>query len=232
MGRKKTIAARWRWPAAILLLLLIGIGAVWWHFIHWMPSRQTFPLQGIAISAADGPVNLRAYKVIGANLVYIEASRGAEARDARFGDNLAQARAAHLQVGAVHIYDPCLPAERQAANFVTTVPRDEDLLPPVVSLDAMADDCASYVSPEAVESELTTFVNQIEGHAGKAAILRVSKRFQKRYMIASRLSRDLWLERDWFQPDYAGRPWTLWTANGSLRTEASVNPVHWLVVQP
>ena len=232
MGRKRSFAARWRWPSAALLVLLIGLGVVWWHFIHWTPSRQNFPLQGISISSTDGPVNLRAFKVIGANLVYIEASHGANGRDPRFGENLEQARKAHLQVGAVHLYDPCVPAERQAANFVTTVPRDGDLLPPVVALDKLADDCPSYVSPEAVESELTTFLNQVEGHAGKAAILRLSQRFQASYGIASRLSRDLWLEKNWFQPDYAGRPWTLWTANADLRTEASANPVHWVVVQP
>ena len=47
-----------------------------------------------------------------------------------------------------------------------------------------------------------------------------------------RIDRALWLQRDWFQPDYAGRPWALWTANSALRTEASEEPVRWVVVQP
>ena len=33
-------------------------------------------------------------------------------------------------MGAVHRYDPCQPADRQSANFVTVVPRDAKLLPP------------------------------------------------------------------------------------------------------
>ena len=83
-----------------------------------------------------------------------------------------------------------------------------------------------------MESELTTFLNQVEGHVGKPAVLKVSVAFEERYHIAGHIERNLWLTRDWFQPDYAGRPWTLWTANGALRTEAGDEPVRWVVLQP
>ena len=49
---------------------------------------------------------------------------------------------------------------------------------------------------------------------------------------SGRIERNLWLTRDWWQPDYAGRPWTLWTANSALRTEAGDAPVRWVVLQP
>jgi lysozyme len=137
-----------------------------------------------------------------------------------------------LSYGAVHRYDPCVPADRQAANFVTIVPRQAGMLPPAIELDKLADDCPNRVSEAAVESELTTFLNQIEGHVGEPALLKVSKDFEERYHIATKLDRNLWLTRDWFQPDYAGRPWTLWTANSSYRNEASDAPVRWVVLQP
>jgi lysozyme len=146
--------------------------------------------------------------------------------------NLAAARAAGLPVGAVHRYDPCLRADIQAANFVTVVPRENDLLPPAIELDETADACEKPVSDPAVESELMTFVNQVEGHAGKPALLKISRGFEERYHLANAIDRNLWLERDRFQPDYAGRPWTLWTANSALRSEASDVPVRWVAVQP
>lgn len=224
--------ARWRWPAAGLLVALIAAGVGWWQFIHWTPPREAYPLQGILVGEGDGPVDFRAFRVIGANFAYLEASHGGAGRDARFARNFEEASKAHLQVGAVHAFDPCEPAERQAANFVTIVPRDQALLPPAVELDKLADDCPRHVSDEAVESELTTFLNQIEGHVGKAALLKISDAFEDRYGLATRLERNLWLERDLLQPDYAGRPWTLWTANSLLRTEAGAVPVRWVVVQP
>lgn len=232
MGRKRSIVARWRWPAAALLAVLCGVIGVWWHLIHWAPARDGFPVQGILIGAQDGRADFRAFRAVGADFSYLEASRGGAARDPEFARNFVGAHKAHLQVGAVHEYDPCIPAEHQAANFVTTVPRDASLLPPAIALDKTAQNCPKRVSDAAVESELTTFLNQIEGHVGKAAILKISPRFESRYGFAHRLERELWLSRDRLQPDYAGRPWTLWTANNALRTEAGDVPVRWVVAQP
>lgn len=231
MGRRRSLPARWRIAAAVLLLALCAAVYTWWDFIHWTPPREAYPIQGILVGAGDDPADFRAFKTVGANFVYLEASRGGSGRDRSFARNFAAAREAHLQIGAVHEFDPCIPAEKQAANFVTIVPRDSTLLPPAVSLERVGDDCPKRVSEAAVESELTTFLNQIEGHVGKAALLRISRGFEERYHLASRLERNLWLSRDRFQPDYAGRPWTLWTANSQLRTEAGPGPVRWVVVQ-
>ena len=63
-------------------------------------------------------------------------------------------------------------------------------------------------------------------------MLKLAPGFEERYHIAARIERNLWLERDWLQPDYAGRPWTLWTANSQLRTAASDLPLRWVVLQP
>ena len=184
------------------------------------------------IVARDVQADFTALKAVGADFAYLEASDGAARRDPTFARNMAAAQASGLQFGAVHGYDPCVPAEQQAANFMTLVPRDKRLLPPAVALSRTAETCKDPTSETALESELTTFLNQIEGHAGQPAVLLLSKAFEQRYHVAGHIDRALWLERDWFQPDYAGRPWTLWTANSSLRTEASDTPVRWVVLQP
>jgi lysozyme len=232
MGRKRAYSWRTRIAAAAGLVALGAGGWLWWQAQHWAPSRSEFPVQGVLIGAADGVADFKALRAIGADFAYLEASNGASARDSRFAANLQRVRDSGLRFGAVHAYDPCIPAERQAANFVTTVPRDETLLPPAIALDKLAGECPDPVSEAAVESELTTFLNQVEGHVGQPAVLKVSPEFQERYRIAGRLERSLWLTRDWRQPDYAGRPWTLWTANGALRTEAGDTPVRWIVLQP
>jgi len=112
------------------------------------------------------------------------------------------------------------------------VPRDASMLPPAIVLEKLAVDCADPVSEAAVESELTTFLNQIEGHTGQSAILKLGDAFQQRYGIANRIERNLWLEQAYFQPGYAGRPWRLWTANPRLSNEVTDSPVRWVVVQP
>ena len=232
MARKRSSRTQLRLLGALGLAALIAGGAGWWHLQHWQPDRKIFAMQGVEIGAEDGEVDWKAIKAIGADFAYLDASASAFARDPQFARNLEEARAARLRVGAVHRYDPCQPAERQAANFVTMVPRDAVLLPPAVELDRTADDCPVKTGDAKVESELTTFLNEVEAHTARPALLKVSARFEKRYAISAAVDRNLWLMRDRFEPDYAGRPWTLWTANRRLATEAGSEPLRWVVVQP
>jgi lysozyme len=232
MGRKRAISWRLRAVAALLLIAVGAGGWLWWQSRHWAPLRQAYPVQGVLVGAADGPQDFKALHAIGANFAYLEASDGAQRRDPTFARNLAAVQASGMKFGAVHAYDPCVAAERQAANFVTIVPHDRTLLPPAIALSRTAEQCQDPVSEAAVESELTTFLNQIEGYVGQPAVLLLSPGFEAHYHIAGRIDRALWLERDWREPDYAGRPWTLWTANSRLSTQASEDPLRWVVVQP
>ena len=233
MARRKAGGkTRLRLLGAVLLVAIVAGGYGWWHLLRWQPDRAAFPVQGVEIGSNDKDVKWRALKAVGADFAYIDASASAFARDPEFSKNLEKAHAAKMQVGAVHRYDPCQPADKQATNFVTVVPRDAKLLPPAVELGITADDCPVKVSDAAVESELTTFLNQIETHTGKPAILKLLPGFQDRYAMASRVDRNLWLVQTRRQPDYAGRPWTLWTANTGLKTAVAENGLRWLVVQP
>ena len=228
----------WLRVAAALLLVVAVAGALsWWYLRHWQPPRSLFAMQGVEIGSDDGPdngagVDWNALKAIGADFAYIDASAGASARDANFSRNMEDARAAGLLVGAVHRYDACQPADKQAANFVTVVPRDAKMLPPAVELAQLATDCPIRVSDASVESELMTFLNEIETHTGKASLLKIGSAFESRYHLARALDRNLWLQGDRFQPDYAGRRWAMWTANSALRTTATDKPLRWIVVQP
>ena len=232
MGRGRKTVWRGRIFALVVLVLLAVAGWGWWQAGEWTPPREEFPAQGALIGEKDGPVDFNALAATGANFVYLEASRGADGRDARFAGHLTDLAATSLRHGAIHYYDPCVPAEEQAANFVTIVPRDPDLLPPVIALTRLASTCGNPVLEAAVESELTTFINQVETHAGQAVVLKIAPEFERTYGIATRIERNLWLEQDWFEPDYAGRPFALWTANSALRSDVTDGTLRWVVVQP
>ena len=62
-------------------------------------------------------------------------------------------------------------------------------------------------------------------------VLKVSTEFEEATRIASRIERNLWLESDFIEPDYAGRPWTLWTDNSRAKNPASREQMRWVVVQ-
>src|SRR3546814_10038000 len=73
-------------------------------------------------------------KAQGVDFVYIRSSSGAKARDAAFATNLEGARAAGMRYGPIHVFNLCDRASDQATLFLSTVPRDNAMLPPVVRL--------------------------------------------------------------------------------------------------
>lgn len=221
----------------MLLLALIAAGAGWYYYRQyeqagWRPDENAYPDQGALVGEEDGKVDFEVLKGLGAEFVYLEASSGSRGKDAAFSRNLAAAREMGLQVGAVHLFDPCDTADGQSANYATIVPRDADLLPAAIRLARTTDDCPERVSDAAVQSELLTLVNQIESHTEAPVILAPTAEFETRYRPAHRLDRTLWLDDDMDEPDYAGRPWTVWTANSAYQTDAAERPLHWLVVRP
>lgn len=221
------------WRLAALAVLVAGAFVVWlwWDMRTWRPDETTFPEQGAVIASNAGAVRFATLKALGGAFAYLELPQEGGPPDPGFAARLAAAREAGLKVGVVHVFDPCRSADAQSAFFSRMVPRDATWLPPAIALQRLGDSCAQPVSDAAVESELVTLINQIETHAGKPVILKLARGFQARHRSAQALERDLWLMRDRAQPDYAGRPWLLWSANASLESEASEDPIEWAVVQ-
>lgn len=231
-GKSKAMPSAVRMALVIAAIVLLLAGYAWTQARGWRPDEAVWPDQGALVGAADGPVAFDTLVGLGAGFTYLEASRGAEGRDIAFAQNFSRARDAGLEVGAVHVFDPCAVADGQSANFVTMVPRDDRLLPPVILMETTTEDCQERVGEAAVQSELMTLVNQIEAHTGKAVILAPSEAFEDAFAVSRLIDRQLWLERSWFEPDYASRPWLMWTANRWYKSEAADHPLRWVVVRP
>lgn len=218
--------------AALLVLVAVSFAAwFWWDMRRWQPDPELYPEQGAVVPVQPQSVNLVTLKATGAQFAYLRLAPDPRFLDDDFASRYARAFDAGLEVGVILPFNPCLKADVQSALFVQMVPRDAQLMNPAIELGLTAGNCASPVSDAAVESELMTLINQIELHSGKKAILKLGRDFELRHNIARMIERDLWLERDRARPDYAGRPWLLWSANGQYVSEASDEPIEWVVVQ-
>lgn len=236
MGRSRTKKAgkgRWLFRLVALAVLVGGAFAawLWWDMRSWKPEEALYPEQGAVIASGASGTRFETLGAIGADFVYLSLAPASGVPDPGFAARFRAAQASGLKVGIVQPFDPCLRADSQSARFTRMVPRNADLLPPAIALTHTAIGCEPAVSDAAVESELLTLVNQIEMHAGKPVILKLSDDFEARHNTARTTARDLWLMRDRARPDYAGRPWLLWSANSQLVTEASADPIEWVVVQ-
>lgn len=215
---------------AITLAVVLGVYAVWAYATGWAPAREEYPVQGVVVNEASGKPEWSELAATGVDFAYITASEGASGRDGQFSNNLDGVRQAGIRYGALHHFDICRLASDQAALFMTTVPRSEQALPPAVQLD-FSETCKSRPNRALILSELATFLNQIEAHSGTPAILLLARDFEEEYNVSSAIDRTVWLEGDWFLPDYSARPWVMWTANKARRIGGVDGPVRWAVVR-
>lgn len=213
--------------AAMLIVWLVGRMLVQ----GWTPSRDDYPMQGVAVSAANGPIDWPRLKADGVDFTYISATHGAATRDANFELNRKGAGDAGIRFGAIHHFDLCRLSGDQAGLFVTTVPRQKAALPPVVALH-FSDGCKDRPGREVVLSELNTLLNLVESHSEKPAVLHITKDFDALYQVSQAVNRTVWLEGNFVPPDYAAKAFVLWTANDMARVDGVDGPVDWLVVRP
>lgn len=219
----------WRY-AAIALALALGAFVLWRVILGWAPSRDDYPVQGIVADARHGKLDWPMLAATGVDFAYILATDGSKNRDPRFATNMAGAREAGVRFGPLHRYDLCRLASDQATRFITTVPRTDTALPAAVEF-GFSEKCASKPDRALVLSEVATFLSQIEAHLGKPAILKVSQEFEDQYKLSASIDRTVWLEKTWLLPDYAARPWVMWTANPERRIDGVDEPVQWVVVR-
>ena len=217
--------------ATIVVVLLVVAFILHNIAVGWAPSRDQYPVQGISVDESHGQIIWHVAGATGVDFAYIHATSGAEKRDANFAANIEGARDAGIRYGALHNYSLCRLATDQATIFVTTVPRGENMLPPAVRL-AFDNACGDRPSRALVLSELNTFLNQIESHSGKHAIIAVSRDFEELYNISSGIDRTFWLEANFFPPDYATKPWVMWRASDMRRISGVDGPINWNVVRP
>ena len=215
---------------AIALAMALGAFVLWRVVIGWTPSLDDYPVQGIVVDASNGEPVWSTLAATGVDFAYLTATIGDKTRDPKFASNMEAISDVGIRYGALHIFDICRLATDQATLFITTVPRSPNALPPAVALD-YSKTCTSKPDRPLILSEISTFLSQIEAHSGKPAVLLLAQEFEEQYRISAAVDRNVWLERTWLLPDYAARPWVMWTANMARNIDGVDGRVRWVVVR-
>ena len=226
----RTWKRRLIWLAVAVVTAAIAALFAYLYAQKWTPARETYPIQGLEVSAAQGAVEWPTLKARGVDFVYLRATSGDGVRDPAFLQHWQDAEAAGIARGAVHGFDLCRPSLGQATNFIATIPREENALPPAIDF-AFTPTCATRPPRDTLVKDIEMLVEMIEAHAGKKAILRISRDFEDHYRLATAIDRNLWLNRDFLKPAYGGRPWVMWQASTMRRIEGIDGPVNWNVIR-
>ncbi len=93
---------------AIIVVVLLVIAFVLRNIaVSWAPARDQYPVQGISVDESHGEIIWHVAGATGVDFAYIQATRGANKRDANFAANIKGAREAGIRYGAFHTYSLC-----------------------------------------------------------------------------------------------------------------------------
>lgn len=215
---------------AIAIAALLCLFVVWNYAAAWAPSRSNYEVQGIILTPDNDKPVWSTLGATGVDFVYLTATEGTQRREKALQDNIEGAMQAGIRVGILHHFDICRLASDQADIFITSVPRIKNALPPAVQMDFHGG-CSGRPNRGLILSEIATFLSKIEVHSGVPAILLLDREFEQEYQVSKSIDRNVWLESNWFLPDYSARPWVMWTANSARHIDGVERPVRWAVVR-
>jgi lysozyme len=210
-------------PVAVLAAA-VAVGAMRW--IPYHPSREEFPVRGLDVSRHQGAIDWTALAAGEADFVYIKATEGGDWVDPQFARNWRDAQSAGVPRGAYHFFTLCRSGVEQAAHFIATVPREEDMLPPAVDLE-YGGNCGEGPRRLDAGRELAAFLDLVEPHYGRAAVLYATAEFYKEHLIGDERDNPLWLRSLIIEPRYNERAWTIWQYSAFGRSPGVRGPVDW-----
>jgi len=187
------------------------------------PTPEDFAIHGIDVSRYQGDIDWHAARRDGTAFAWIKATEGGDYVDPKFLHNWHAARAAGVPRGAYHFYYFCRPVEEQVAWFIENVPVDPHALPPVLDMEWNGHSKTCRLQPPAgkIIADMTYFLNAIEKHYGKRAVIYTTVDFHRDILVGAFTAHDFWIRSVASHPrhKYEKRDdWTFWqyTAEGTV----------------
>ena len=150
---------------ACVVMLCVGLGITYFFLQNNVASAQEYPIKGFDVSHHQGDIQWQSISPQEFKFVYLKATEGGDFKDRKFQDNWLKAREQGFLVGAYHFYRLCRDGQIQAQNFIETVPKKTDSLPPVIDLEYDSN-CINTYTREQLLKEIQVMHDQLYKHYG------------------------------------------------------------------
>ncbi|MDH1698447.1 glycoside hydrolase family 25 protein [Acinetobacter johnsonii] len=200
-------------------MLCVGLGITYFFLQNNIASAQEYPVKGFDVSHHQGDIQWQSISPQEFKFVYLKATEGGDFKDRKFQDNWLKAREQGFLVGAYHFYRLCRDGQIQAQNFIETVPKKTDSLPPVIDLEYDST-CINTYTREQLLKEIQVMHDQLYQHYGLQPIFYTSKAFYNIVLVDKFKQTPLWIREYQGQPELKDNPkWTFWqhTSQGQIK---------------
>ncbi|MBN1469613.1 MAG: glycoside hydrolase family 25 protein [Fusobacteriaceae bacterium] len=194
---------------------LINKGYIW--FVY--PGKSKYPVRGIDVSHHQGDIDWDKVKNSNFKFVFIKATEGHDFVDEDFIDNWNNSKEIGLIRGAYHFYSLRIQGKEQAENFIKNVPKEKDMLPPVIDLEFGGNSRMRPLKNE-FKKELLSYINEVENYYNKKPIFYTTYTFFKAYLKDDEdlLKYDIWIRNIYYKPRMFGnKKWLFWQYNSRGR---------------
>lgn len=209
------------WPIALSSSVLIVVLCVLYVFVFKPPSANAadYPIQGFDVSHHQKQIAWKKISPQKYRFVYLKATEGGDFKDTLFQKNWLEARERGLLVGAYHFYRLCRDGQVQADNFIASVPKKSDALPPVIDLEYDSN-CINTFSKEQLLKEIQVIHDRLKQHYGKQPIFYTSQAFYNIVLAGEFKNVPLWIREYKGRPELKDNPkWHFWqhTSQGKIQ---------------
>lgn len=205
--------------AAVCLALMILALLIWNSVISLNnPSVKKYPVRGVDVSSYQGDINWPVLATQNISFAFIKATEGSTSVDDNFEYNYIQAQKTNLRIGAYHFFSYDSSGKTQADNFIATVKKCENMLPPVIDVEFYGDKEKNMPKKSDVKEQLDALINALEIHYKLKPIIYATKKSYSLYISGAYETYDIWI-RDVITTPFLsdGREWTFWQYTDRMR---------------
>lgn len=173
-------------------------------------SAEPYPIKGFDVSHHQGDIDWKKISPQQYQFVYLKATEGGDYKDDKFQQYWLDARERGMRVGAYHFYRLCRDGKIQAQNFIDTVPKKNDNLPPVIDLEYDSN-CINTFTKEQLLKQIKIIHDDLHQHYAKQPIFYTSKIFYNMILSGEFKQTPIWIREYKDKPDLKdGRVWAFW----------------------
>jgi lysozyme len=197
-ARHKAPNKKRRVLVAVLVIGLLAGGAYGGLFLYHRgyiqinnPSLSDYPVRGVDVSEFQRGIDW-ASLVEGSKIsfAFIRASEGSRVQDRRFRANWSAARGLVAR-SAYHFFTFCTPGDAQVTNFLDVMQHGSEL-PAAVDVE-FSGNCTSWISLDAVRTQLHIFLSAVRSATGRTPILYVTSQSFERIVRGHFNGYPLWV---------------------------------------
>lgn len=193
--------------AAMLLAFFLYTGVIFFNY----PSKNTYPVRGVDVSHHQGDIDWEILSKQNIQFAYIKGTEGGNFIDKKFLKNFSAAHKTNLRVGAYHFFSYDSSGESQYRNFISIVPMQKGMLPPVVDIEFYGDKQVHLPDKEKTQRELKILLQLLEEHYHLKPVIYTTGRVYELYIAEDFSEYDIWIRNVFRSPALAdGRDWAFW----------------------